>query len=104
MLKFVKNADKVTPEDNLEDLEYEIRTVRHFWRNRISFSTTSIKKQVDKWDWVVHKRISKYFRLYTQILNFSIYMLVSHRNMISIYDISKDNSNENGEETNSRWS
>ena len=90
MLKFVKNADVVTSNDNLEDLEYEIRTVRHYWRNRISFSTSSLKKQADKWDWVLHKRISKYFRLYTQILNFSIYMLVSHRNMLSIYDMSTD--------------
>ena len=26
-------------------------------------------------------------RLYSQILNFSMYMLVSHRNMISVYDM-----------------
>ena len=37
----------------------------------------------------MHKRIAKFFRLYTQVLNFQVYMLVSHRNMISIYDISK---------------
>ena len=49
-----------------------------------------MKKHAEKWSWVTHKRIAKYFRLYTQILNFSIYMLVSHRNMISVYDISKD--------------
>ena len=46
-----------------------------------------MKKNTDKWDWVIHKRIAKYFRLYTQILNFSMYMLVSHRNMISIFDM-----------------
>ena len=90
VFKFVKNSHKVTPQWKYKDLEFEIRNVRHFWRNRISFSTTTIKKHPEKWTWVTHKRIAKYFRLYTQILNFSIYMLVSHRNMISVYDIAKD--------------
>ena len=90
VFKFVKESEKVTASSSLKELEFEIRNVRHYWRNRISFSTTTIKKHAEKWSWVTHKRISKYFRLYTQILNFSIYMLVSHRNMISVYDIAKD--------------
>ena len=72
----------------IQDLEYEIRAVPHYWRNRISFSTSQILEKADMWNWIVHKRIARYFRLYTQILNFSVYMLVSHRNMVSIYDMS----------------
>lgn len=49
-----------------------------------------MKKTVGKWDWAIHKRIAKYFKIYTQVLNFSMYMLVSHRNMISIYDMTKN--------------
>ena len=41
---------------------------------------------------MTHGRIAQYFKLYTQILNFSMYMCVSHRNMISIYDM-KEGSN-----------
>ena len=37
------------------------------------------------WDYVIHNRISNYFRMYTQHLNFSNFLLVSHRNMISVY-------------------
>ena len=42
VLKFVKNSDQVTPLTNIEDLEYEIRSVPHYWRNRISFSTSQV--------------------------------------------------------------
>ena len=61
--------------------------MRHIWRNRISFSTMRLLDQISKWDWVLHRRISRFCRLYTSILNFNMYMLVSHRNMISIYDM-----------------
>lgn len=86
-LKFVKNSDKVTAETNFCELQYQVRQVRHFWRNRISISTTKVKKNIAKWDLAIHRRIANYFRLYTQILNFNMYMLVSHRNLISIYDM-----------------
>ena len=91
MLKFVTNSDMVSQSTELEDLEFEIRRVRHFWRNRISFSTSKTLKDVEKWDSVVQKRIANYSRLYTSVINFSMYMLVSHRNMISFYDMSKSN-------------
>lgn len=39
------------------------------------------------WDHIVHNRIANYFKLYTQILNYSTFILVSHRNMISVYDM-----------------
>lgn len=29
-------------------------------------------------------------RLYTQVINMNKFMLVSHRNMISVYDMTKD--------------
>ena len=70
VLKFVKNSDQVTPLTDLEDLEYEIRSVPHYWRNRISFSTSQVMEKAYEWDWILHKRIARYFRLYTQILNF----------------------------------
>ena len=38
---------------------------------------------------MLHHRISQYCRLYSQILNYEMYMLVSHRNMISVFDMTK---------------
>ena len=64
-LKFVKNADSVTEDHTVDKLEFEIRTVLHSWRNRISMSTSKVKKNTVKWDWVIHRRIAQYFHLYT---------------------------------------
>ena len=95
MLRFVKNSHIVTDETLKDELEFEIRRVRHFWRNRISFSTSKVVPDDRKWRSVVQKRICGHFNLYTSIMNFSMYMLVSHRNMISIYDMTKGNSPAN---------
>ena len=92
-LKFVKKSDSYLTKVDEKKLEFEIRQVRHFWRNRISFNTSKVKKNEEKWGYVKHHRIANYFKLYTQVLNFSMYMCVSHRNMISVYDMT--NSDEN---------
>lgn len=89
-LKFVKNSHMVSKQTEKRHLQFEIRQVRHFWRNRISFSTSNVKRDgVETWNHVLHHRIAGFCRLYTQILNFSMHMLVSHRNMISVFDMSK---------------
>ena len=56
-------------------------------------------KNNQKWNYVTHGRIAKYFKLYTQILNFSMYMCVSHRNMISIYDMKEGSNAANWSDT-----
>ena len=68
--------------------------MRHFWRNRISYSTSNVKKDNEKWKYVLHHRIAKHFCIYSQILNFSMHMVVAHRNMISIFDMSKGEAEE----------
>ena len=67
--------------------------MRHFWRNRISFSTTKLVN-AHKWDFVLHKRISMHCKIYSGLLNFSEFMVVSHRNMVSIYDMSRSEKDE----------
>ena len=64
-LKFVKNSHKVKASDDPKKLDFEIRKIRHHWRNRISFNTSKKIKDNDKWDYVTHRRIANYFRLYT---------------------------------------
>ena len=62
-----------------------MRTVYHFWRNRIELDVTKLQKDVVCWDTILHYRIADYFNIYTQILNYQMYMLVAHRDMISVY-------------------
>lgn len=92
--KFVKNSLQVTPESSVDELEYEIRQVRHFWRNRIGFETSKTKS-MNRWDKVLHRRVANFVQLYTQITNYSTFMLVAHRNMISVYSMREDDSKNN---------
>jgi len=48
------------------------------------------KSSLKKWDYVIHHRIANYFKLYSQVLNFQKFMLVSHADMISVYDMTLD--------------
>ena len=72
---------------------YRVRSVPHFWRNRIGFKTS---KEIDAkiWDFTIHKRIAAYFKLFSQIQIFSMFLLVSHRNMISVYHMTKENKDD----------
>ena len=89
---------KTTPEIEKIDLnelpglkgKIEIRMLPHYWRNRISINTSTLKrgKTSDEWEIILHKRVSNFFRLYTQVLNYQVHMLVSHGKMISVYDMS----------------
>ena len=50
-------------------------------------SSKEMKDGQRKWDIVLHRRIADYFKIYTTILNFANFILVAHRNMISVYDM-----------------
>ena len=62
--------------------------MRHVWRNRVCYDTTKLKKDPNCWATILHKRIADYFNIYSQILNYQMFMLVSHRDMISVYKMS----------------
>ena len=82
----------MTPETADEaTLDFKVRRVAHFWRNRIGFNTSE-EISPNKWHVTIHKRISAYFALYSQILIYSQFLLVSHRNMISVYHMTKSDS------------
>lgn len=36
---------------------------------------------------VIHKRVAPYFALYQEMVNLSTFMIVSHRNLLSLYDM-----------------
>ena len=88
-LKFVERSHLIQSKVPIESLKFNVRQVRHFWRNRICFDTTKHKKNPRVWNVILHKRIAYHFKIYSQILNFQTFMLVSHRNMISVYKMSQ---------------
>lgn len=73
--------------------------MKHAWRNRIGINSSSVTKTKEsshrKWSRIVHALVSKYVRLFTCIINYSMYILVSHRNMISVFAM--DDGNTQGE-------
>ena len=88
-LKFAKDCDTLVGK-RFDQMEYEVSTVNHVWRNRMGYTTSKKAKDPTKWNYVLHKRISNFVKLYTNIINFSIYMLVAHRNMVSVFDMTQN--------------
>ena len=89
--KFVKNSHLITDMIEESELEYHVRSVTHSWRNLVGFNTSK-KTNTSTWDIVIHRRISQYFKLYSQVQIFNMYLLVSHRNMISVFCMTKTDS------------
>ena len=88
-VKKLQKLDESYVHENL----VEIRCIPHHWRNMISINTSTVKRSANTsegWDRILHKRISNFFRLYTQVLNYQVHMLVSHGNLISVYDMSRE--------------
>ena len=69
-LKFVKQSHLIESEVPIDQLELEVRMVKHEWRNRIRYDTMRQKKNPATWDIIIHKRIANYFKIYSQILNY----------------------------------
>ena len=47
------------------------------------------KSYIESWNQVMHRRFSQYVKLYTEMVNFSTFLIVAHRNLISMYDMRK---------------
>ena len=113
-LKFVENSNKITRDSKLAlkqadaglsyyesemqesrvdksgimPIKFIVRKANHFWRNRISMSTVRSSKQAGEWEFIIDKRVSRFYKPYSHFLNFSNLMLLAHRNMLSIYNMS----------------
>ena len=48
----------------------------------------------DEWDQLLHQQYSPFVKLYRQMIIFSVFILVAHRNMISLYNLSKSYDDE----------
>ena len=52
------------------------------------------KSYIESWNQVMHRRFSQYVKLYTEMVNFSTFLIVAHRNLISMYDMRAENPDE----------
>ena len=96
--KMVKNSHLVTsktkPSMLLErsgenrHIDVEYWSVLKTWRNRISLSTVEMAtKRLDEWNEVLQKRVAPYVKLYTEVANLATFMILAHRNLLSIFDL-----------------
>ena len=53
-------------------------------------SSKEMRNGQKKWDIVLHRRISDYFKIYTSIINFANFIIVAHRNLISIFNMNNN--------------
>ena len=60
---------------------------------------------LDGWEEVLHERVAPFFKLYTAIENIGTFLIVSHRNMLSVYNMGEKEENvvENEDEKSSAW-
>ena len=58
-----------------------------FKLNRFGMSMGKIMKRNSDFEIALHDRISPYFNLYKQFINFMTYIMVAHRNHVSMFDI-----------------
>ena len=73
-------------DDDLKKL-VAIRRVKKKWKNRIAKNTMQEEVILDGWEEVLHERVAPFLRLYTAMTNIATFMIVSHRNMISIFNM-----------------
>ena len=58
------------------------------WRNRIGEETIERDANgLDSWDEVIHKRVSPFVKLYSEVTNFATFMVIAHRNLLSLYHL-----------------
>ena len=65
------------------------------------------KEQIlDGWEEVLHERVAPFYKLYTAMTNIATFMLVSHRNMLSVFNMGEMEDvveNENEKEQSTSW-
>ena len=71
------------------DIEYW--NVLKTWRNRIGVTTMQkVTNLLDEWNEVLQKLVSPYVKLYTEVSNLATFMILAHRNLLSIFDLGQD--------------
>ena len=82
-------------EDPAEDpkQKFNYSRARMNWKNRLGTTTIKALKanKFESWDSVIHRRFSNYVKLYTDMVMFGTYLIIAHRNLISLYNMGHDN-------------
>ena len=64
------------------------------WRDQIGEKAFKPAPENFKQDVLLHYRISKYFRLYSDMVNVSTYFLLAHRHFLSLFDLRQGTSGD----------
>ena len=63
-----------------------------FWKNKIGEETIlNSDAKLDEWNEVIQSRVAPYLKLYTEVKSFETFMILSHRNLLSLYDLGINN-------------
>ena len=91
--KMVQDSHKVDEQAaQFSDLDFRYLSIFKHWKNRIGPSTISVDSTLDAWSEVLHERVAPFVKLYSSMTNFMTFMIVAHRNLLSLYDLGlKDN-------------
>lgn len=80
--------------DNPKLADDEVFECEILWRSRIGLSSSKVQKNSATKDGsVLHRRISSYFRLITDFINYETYCLVAHGKRLSVFDLTNDTEN-----------
>ena len=99
--KMVRNSHLVTAKTDPEllkersgenrQIDIEYWNVLKTWRNRIGVTTMQkVTNLLDEWNEVLQKLVSPYVKLYTEVSNLATFMILAHRNLLSIFDLGQD--------------
>jgi 3-oxoacyl-ACP reductase-like protein len=72
-----------------------LHRIMHSWKGRIGMSVVESKlleqaKLNRTWSRITSKRVSTYMKLYASLCTYEAYVLVAHRNFVSVFDISHE--------------
>lgn len=89
--KMVRNSmeveDGTDPTDMDEKEDFKYMRVNKRWKNRIGQGTIQLEETIDTWDEVIHERVSPFVKLFVDIRSISTFIIVAHRNLLSLYDM-----------------
>ena len=65
--------------------------MRKDWKNRIGPTTIEKDLTLDDFSEVTHLLVAPFVKLYVEVTNFATYMIISHRNLLSVFDLAAKN-------------
>ena len=90
--------------NQIKDRDFQYMRAAKRWQNRIGTGTIQEETIIDTWDEVIHERVSHYVKLFIDIRTIATFIVVAHRNLLSLYDVGDNDSRREDRSGNiDRW-